>query len=141
MISASDPIRTSTIQDNLLSFAAALFYFAVPAALIGIAFRYPSVRPRVASVIGALTPILLYFIAFSIVYLFANLGPEDTWAFHAMWLMSFFAYVICVALGSVLAFIKWPAAVRERYAVAVISTLVVATGAWIEAVAVSHNIQ
>ena len=88
-----------------------------------------------ASVIGAVTPLLMVFLSITAMHLLAGAEPEESWAFHAVWIMAFFGYVACLLLGAVLATLRRPEAIWKRFGLAVCAALLFGLFAWIVSVA------
>ena len=109
-------------MDQLLTVAAASIEFGVPACLAVSCVRQPQFRQRTIVVLGATTPLLLAYIYITVSYLFAaKPGQDDLFAVHAVWIMSFAAFLASVALGAVVALSPRPTFLVSRFLVGLAS--------------------
>ena len=89
------------MSDDLLALGAVIFELGLPI-IIGIAcYMRPKVRKFLLPVLGAVTPLLIAYIYTVIGYYLVS-REEYQYGFLVMWVMSFFAYCILVAIGIIL---------------------------------------
>ena len=105
---------------NILAIAIEIGF---PLVLLGIAAKYPSTKPKVASIIGAVSPLLVAYIATWITWLFSDRSSEASFGIHAMWVMSFFVYLMAFAIGVCLSFSQRPASIVWRFVSAAASSV------------------
>lgn len=105
------------MSDSSLTIAAASLEVGVPMGLV-VAYGFlPTWRKRLISIIGGITPITVTYLAFFFVLplLPQNSEQDNSWAFHAVWVMSFGAFALSLLIGLCLAFLRKPQALAPRY--------------------------
>lgn len=105
------------MNESGLTIAAAILEIGMPLGLLTAYKFLPRWRARLISVIGSLTPITVAYLGFFFVlpWLPENRGQGSSWAFHAIWVMSFAAFALSLLIGLCLAFLKKPSALAARY--------------------------
>lgn len=104
------------MSEEALIFGAVAFELGLPVLLVLLAVYVPSLRALSISVLGAITPLLVVYLALGV---FHVMDPIDSdWAFSAVWLMTFFAYLLLVAVGLFLGFWRKPRGLVARYVLA-----------------------
>lgn len=96
------------LSEAQMNFGAILFELGLPVVAITIALRWPACRTFVVAILGAVTPALVFYAAATIAYCLNPADKGHIIAFYAMWLMSFFAYVVLFLGGLIAAFIPKP---------------------------------
>ena len=98
-----------------LTLAAAAFEVAVPVAALGVALYVSSLRKHALVVLGALTPAIVLLKWISISHALNPSDSSSTWAFRAVWVMGFFAYVALLLGGTLLSFLPRPRNAHARF--------------------------
>ena len=111
------------MSEDVLNFSAIAFELGVPAALLAAASLNQTIRPKVASVLGAISPYLFAYVATTVQWLLSDRSPESSFGFHAMWIMSFVPYVFGLIVGCVLAFWPKPDALIGRFLVSLAASV------------------
>ena len=115
----------SEIQESI---AAAIVEIGLPLLTAAGCAIFPRQRRRLVVALGALTPISLvywYLLAFFGLAWLRQQWPEDDWAFHAAWIMTFAAFMLSVVLGALLAFVPYPKRNWARYLMGLLAPLLV----------------
>ena len=102
------------MSEALLSFLAASVELGLPAFLAVLGIVRPGSRAKVLVVLGAVSPLLFGYAATAFLWCVLR-RPEAQWAFHAMWLMSFWPFAACAGLGLLLGLSPRPAKVGYRF--------------------------
>ena len=93
--------------------SALVFDLAVPLSAIAVMLRVPRLRDRAVVVLGAISPLLVFYASVAVAYF---LHPkQNVFAFYAMGGMTFFAYLVLLVMGFALAFIPKPANLYARF--------------------------
>lgn len=105
---------TAVGTDAWLTFGSMAIELGTP---VGMAVAWSSrgsLRPRLAVVFGALTPLLALD---AWVLLGWVVGPDDStrWSIGAVWVMTLGPYLLCLALGAALAHVRRPRHLLARY--------------------------
>jgi hypothetical protein len=96
------------MNDSALTIAAAAFEIGLPLVLAATMIRHPSVRGRLAVLLGATVPFVLVFACISLAYLLNPADRGNRFAFLAGWEMSFVAYLGALLVGIGLSFVRVP---------------------------------
>lgn len=86
------------LTDTQLTIGAMLVEIGVPIAVSVTLFVAPKFRPFCYSILGSVTPLLFGYLS-TIVSTWNIEDPAEKWAVGAMWVMSFFPYVISLTVG------------------------------------------
>jgi len=114
---ASPGVKHRGAMDNYLTSGAIVIEFGLPAALIYVATKKPNARKIVAPVVGALTPLLLFYIVGGVSH--ALRQEEEPSMFMAVFVMSFFPYCVMAVAGAALGiFLPKNLRLKWRYVVA-----------------------
>lgn len=92
----------------------------LPLVLIALMARRPSAVPRAIVVLGAVFPALCVYAVVTISHLFSR-GRTDGFAFFAMWVMTFAAYMATALGGLAASFIRRPAGSMARFGLGFLS--------------------
>jgi hypothetical protein len=103
------------MSDSKLNILAGVFEIGMPLALVAAMIRRPSVRGRLAVLLGATVPFLLLYACISLAYFWNPSGRGNKFAFLAGWEMSFAAYVGAVLVGIGLSFVPRPRNLYLRF--------------------------
>jgi len=127
--SAKDRNWDTDIDDDTLSLIAAAIYVAVPVILVWRSVVRPAFRPLAASMLGGIAPLSFIYLYVSIDFYVNQRTGEDAFAFYAMWIMGFGAYVVSLVVGLGLGFLNRPRNMIGRFtaAAAVVCMLFVGT--------------
>jgi len=109
------------MDDNQLSIAAALFELGIPACVIASAVYAPRCRKAAIVVIGALSLPLVLYLSIAASYLLGPASKGDTFAFYAMWAMTFEAYLAVLVGAVILSLVPRPSNLFVRFALGVAS--------------------
>jgi len=120
------------MTEQQLHIGSVLFELGLPAGLLIAWVRVPNARKRVAVVLGAITPLLATYLYITAAHSFVA-AYKDTWAFNAMWLMSFFPFLACAIVGGALSLVPRPTNLAARYFVGLSVPLLVALLVWLGA--------
>ena len=92
--------------------------------MLSVWVRSPNSRSRLAVLLGAVAPLL--FAYGYIAFRYAVLSSTDyAWAFHAMWLMSFWPYIGCVIIGIAVSLVRRPFNLGARFLIGLAAPAVV----------------
>ena len=103
------------MSEDALTIIAIAFEAGVPAALLWIYFRDNRFQSRLIVILGAITPMLLFYAAIIGVYLFDQNAPASKFSFAVVWMMSFFVYVLSLVAGALLSLLPWPSRMSFRF--------------------------
>lgn len=78
----------------------------------------PSFRPLAASALGSIAPLSFAFLYVSLDFYLNQRTGEDAFAFYAMWIMGFGAYVLSLVVGLGIGKIKRPQNLIVRFTAA-----------------------
>ena len=91
------------------------FDLAIPVVAVTVMLRMPCWRKQAVVVLGAISPLLVFYASVAAAYV---LHPkQNVFAFYAMGVMTFFAYVVMLVVGLALAFLSRPANLYARFAI------------------------
>ena len=91
------------------------FDLAIPVVAVTVMLRMPRWRKQAVVVLGAISPLLVFYASVAAAYV---LHPkQNVFAFYAMGVMTFFAYVVMLVVGLALAFLSRPANLYARFAI------------------------
>lgn len=117
------------MDDSTLTTFAQGFYIAFPIGLLVVAKARRGLRPKVASILCATTPLSLLFICVTVDYVLdPGLEPTESWAIFAVWIMSFVPYVLMIFIGGILAAIRRPKSLGSRFFMAFTLSVLVILG-------------
>jgi|SRR6185437_29404 len=109
------------ISETYLTLGAATFELGVlMAATAAMAFA-PRMRKFAVVLLGAVTPLLIFYAIAAGSYFFAPAVPSGSFPFSAIWVMSFAVYLAVALGGTALAFIPKPSNLYGRYFVGMVS--------------------
>jgi hypothetical protein len=111
------------MSDDTLTIGAAALELGVPFAAALLFWRDPPLRPRIAVILGALTPLLLLYFMLTLGYLIGPPSQGSRWSFGAVWLMSFVPHVASLLLGLALSMLPRPRASHLRFALGMAGVL------------------
>lgn len=104
-------------MDTYLTLGAIVIEFGLPAALIYVGAKKPNARKIVAPVVGALTPLLLFYVVGGVSHVLRQ--EEGPSMFMAVFVMSFFPYCVLAVAGAALGiFLPKNLRLKWRYVVA-----------------------
>ncbi|OOG38175.1 hypothetical protein [Rhodanobacter sp. C05] len=103
------------ISETYLILGAAAFELGVPVAAIATMVRAPRLRKFAVVVLGAVTPPVLFYCLVAVSYFLNPASTENVFAFYAMSVMSFAAYVAFLLVGAALAFAPKPSNLYARF--------------------------
>jgi hypothetical protein len=101
------------VSEALLSVLAGSLALGLPVFLVALAILRPGARGKVV-VLGAVTPLLFSYAATAFEWCMLQ-RTEFQWAFQTMWLMSFWPFVACAALGLLLSLSPRPSKAVYRF--------------------------
>lgn len=106
-----------TMTEPTLEIAAGIFELLVPVLCIALLFVFPNQKHRLASVIGALGPVLFIMSFFFLMFLISPQSPHYTFPSVAglLWLMSLPLYATCLLIGIIAAAFKRPVELKRRF--------------------------
>lgn len=78
----------------------------------------PSFRPLAASALGGIAPLSLAFLYVTFDFYLNQRTGEDAFAFYAMWIMGFWAYVLSLLFGLGVGLIERPHSLIGRFVAA-----------------------
>ena len=115
-------------SEVFLTCLAVTFELGIPVVLLVLLRRVPPLRPKAAAILGAVFPLVLFYIGGAAAYAIDPEDPGYRFNFLAMWEMTAFAYFKCFVGGIVLSFVPWPRALAARFLISavVVPGLVVA---------------
>jgi hypothetical protein len=96
------------MNDSALTIAAASFEIGLPVVVAATMIRRPSVRGRLAVLLGATVPFVLVYACISLAYFLNPADRGNRFAFLAGWEMSFVAYLGAVLVGTGLSLVRVP---------------------------------
>ena len=102
------------MTEQQLNAGAILIELGALVAILAVWVRSPESRPRLSVLLGALAPLLFAYGYVAVRYV-ALAGTDYDWAFHAMWLMSFWPYIGCVIIGIAVSLVKKPINLAARF--------------------------
>jgi len=106
------------MSDNLLTLLAVSIEFGVPIILLAALARVPRFRRRVVVVLGAITPVMLFYVDILFAYVRNPTNTGNRFAFYAGWEMTLAAFLLSLILGILLSFVPRPANLYGRYGLA-----------------------
>jgi hypothetical protein len=89
------------INEDLLDAAAIGFELGLPLILIYFCSAFPGKRPLWVPMLGAITPIIMFFGFTTFGYFFLN-KDEFSFSFFAQWQMGYFVYCLLLLLGLIM---------------------------------------
>lgn len=99
-----------------LAFGSAIAEIGVPAALIILMVQKPHHRPFASFVLGALTPLLAFYVLGLFDHLMDPTGKDTLFDLHLMWLRSFTAFLMLLVPAVVIsALLKKPMSPTARF--------------------------
>lgn len=102
-------------SETYLTLTALAFELGIPVAAIAASIRSQSLRRFAAVVLGAVAPFVMFYVVAAILYSFNPASETNVFSFHAMWAMSFPAYVAVLLVGTGLAFVPRPFNLYARF--------------------------
>jgi len=103
------------LDDNLSSFIAGAAYLLTTAVLIWLALTSDKYRVSAISMLGGITPWMLFLLYVSVDFYIQQHEGEDAFAFYAMWIMGLGAFYVPLVVGLALSWVKWPKHLLARY--------------------------
>jgi hypothetical protein len=116
--------------------ALATFELGTPAVLAFIFWLRPNARPRLAVILGALTPPTIWYVLGILAYISDPKDPGLQFVRTTGWLHTFPEYLISLLVGGALSRLQRPQSIRWRYAIglvsapAIVAILIVGFLAW-----------
>jgi len=102
------------MTEQQLNAGAILIELGSLVAILSVWVRSPNSRSRLAVLLGAVAPLLFAYGYVAVRYAVLA-GTDYDWAFHAMWLMSFWPYIGCVTIGIAVSLVKKPITLAARF--------------------------
>ena len=116
-----------SVSEELMTLGAVSVELGAPIALAVLYWRRPQLRSKVVVVLGAVTPLLLAYIVILVGFLIDPQDPGNRFSFYAGPVMSFVAYLGCLALGIGMSFIPWPQHLALRYILGALAVVALGT--------------
>jgi len=108
------------MTETTMNLGAVALELGLPAGLLMLMMIKPKMLPRVIVIFGAVFPALCPYVATTASYLLSR-GRSDGFAFHAMWVMTFAAYVAAALGGLATSFLRRPQNVWLRFCAGLLS--------------------
>jgi len=109
------------MDEMTLSVAAASFELGVPAGLFAFSLRRPKIRRTTVVVLGATSLPLILYLLIAASHFLSPAGNSQDFAFYAMWVMTFGAYVAVLVGATAVALVPRPAHLGVRFLLGVAS--------------------
>ncbi len=109
------------IDENVLTIAAAAAELGLPVVLLLLIRFSRAAKPKAVVMLGAVCPLLCFYVFATIEYLISPKDPGAIFAFFAMWVMSFAVYAAAALLGLMIAFFRTPTKTYARFIVGLAS--------------------
>ena len=96
----------------------------LPVILVAILFIAPKLRPFCYSVLGAVIPLLFAYFS-AVIAIWGVADSAERFAVDSMWTMSFVGYLVSLAIGMSLGFLKRPKNTASRILAASVASICV----------------
>lgn len=113
------------MSEEALTIAAVAVELGIPLVATLLFWRRPALRPRLVVILGAITPVLIFYAAITVSFLIDSDDPGNRFAFFAAWIMSFFVYFAILVAGLLLSIVPKPIHLGGRYALGFVSPALV----------------
>ena len=102
------------MTEQQLNAGAILIELGSLVAILSVWVRSPNSRSRLVVLLGAMTPLLISY-GYVAVRSVVLARTDYDWAFHVMWLMTFWPYIGCVIIGIAVSLVKKPSNLAARF--------------------------
>jgi hypothetical protein len=104
------------MSEMQMLWASLAFEWTVPLVALCLMIRKPAMRRYISVLMGALTPMLIFYVCVAVAYALDPKDKGNMFAFYGMSVMTFYAYVVLLGVGLLLGFLPRPSNLYARYA-------------------------
>lgn len=115
------------MTDSLLTAGSAFIEIGVFAATLVAWQRAPFARPRLAVLLGALAPLMLFYASLTLTHFFLR---EEAWAWGAVWIMTALPYLACLSGGVLISLLPHPAPLLARFGMGLLVPSLISLLVW-----------